>query len=134
MEVLENFVTESYIRRLDIVQKSLWISSHFGTENYAWILDIVQNFSCLIFGIFCPKIYITEYLKQFSTENYTWRLVIVQNVQIPRILLISLDQNVSIVFVNNIYIGNIRAFWHRKLYIKTYYSSKSLWILIIFLV
>ena len=30
------------------------------------------------------------------------------------------DQNVSILFVNNAYIGNIRTVWHRKLYIKTY--------------
>ena len=32
------------------------------------------------------------------------------------------------------YIGNIRTFWNKKLYMKTCYSSKSLWILTISLV
>ena len=42
------------------VQSSLWISSHFDTEHFAWRLDIGQNFSCLIFlGHFVPK-YILE--------------------------------------------------------------------------
>ena len=30
---------------------------------------------------------------------------------------------------SNSYNGNIRTFWHRKLWMKTWYSSKSLWIL-----
>ena len=84
------------------------------------------------FGTFCPKIHIRKNLKQFS--NYTWKLDIVQNVLLPGILLISVDQNVSILFVNDIYTGNIRTFWHRKLYMKPCYCSKSLWILTIFLV
>ena len=50
-----------------------------------------------------PKIYTKKYLKQFSTENYTWRIDLVQNILISCKLLISLDQNVSILFVNNIY-------------------------------
>ena len=54
-----------------------------------------------------------------------------QNVLIPSILLISLDQNVSIRFVD---IGNIRTFWHKKLDMKTCYSPKSLWTLAISLV
>ena len=37
------FATENYVWRLDIVQKSLWISSHFGVENYKRRLDIVQS-------------------------------------------------------------------------------------------
>ena len=57
-----------------------------------WRLDIVQNL-CLIF----------------------WA----QNVVIPHILLIPLYQHVLILFVNNIYIGNIRTVWHRHLYMKT---------------
>ena len=61
------------------------------------------------------------------------RVVLVQNVLIPRILLISLDQNVSIHFVNKICIENKRTFWHKKLYMKNCYSSKSLWIFAIFL-
>ena len=35
--------------------------------------------------------------------------------------------------VNNIYNGNIRIFWHRKLCMKARYSSKSWWTLSIFL-
>ena len=42
--------------------------------------------------------------------------------------------NVSIIFVNNTFIWNTRTFWHRKLYMKTCYNSKSLWILTILLV
>ena len=53
----------------------------------------------------------------------------VQTVLVPCILVTSRDQSVSIVFVNNTYIGNIRKVCHRKLYMKTWYSSKSLWIL-----
>ena len=34
IEVLEPFLVENYIQRLDIVQKSLWISCHFDTKNY----------------------------------------------------------------------------------------------------
>ena len=43
-----------------------------------------------------------KYLIQFSTENYTLKLVTVQNILISCILLIFLDQNGSIVFVNKI--------------------------------
>ena len=83
-------------------------------------------------GTFCFKIYIRKYLNEFSSENYTWRLAIFQNVLISCILLISRDKIVSILFVNNNYIGNIRIFWRTKLYIKTWCSSKSLRILTIF--
>ena len=65
-------------------------------------------------------------LGTFIEQLGIWRLDIVQNVLIPRILLIPPDQNVSILFVNNIYIENIRKAWHSKLYIKTWYSS-SFW-------
>ena len=66
------------------------------------------------------------------TKKYTWKYL-KQDVIISCVLLISLNQNVSILFLNNIYIGNIRTVCHRKLYIKKY-SSKSLWILSVFLV
>ena len=92
------------------------------------------DFYYLMFWCNSSKIYIRKYLKQFSTENYKWKPVLVQNVLIPCILLIYLDQNVSNRFVINMYIENIRTFRHRKLYTKTWYRSKSLWILIIFLV
>ena len=42
-----------------------------------------------------------------------------------RILATYLEQNVSIVFVNNVYIGNIRTVWHRRLYMRTRHSSNS---------
>ena len=82
-------------------------------------------------------IYVLGMLEQFGTERYTWRLDIVQNLfefwaqnlLIARIPLLPPDQNVSILFVNNIYIGNIRTVWHRKIYMKIWYSSKSLRIL-----
>ena len=44
-----------------------------------------------------------------------------------RILLILPDQNVSVIFVNNIYIGNVRIVWHTKLYMKTWYSSLNVY-------
>ena len=43
-------------------------------------------------------------------------------------------QNKSTLLVSNMHNGNIETFWHRKLYIKTWYSLKSLWILLSFLV
>ena len=46
-----------------------------------------------------------------------------------RISVTSLEQNIWIIFGNNIYIGNIRTVCYNKSYIKTFYSSKSLWIL-----
>ena len=88
-------------------------------------------------------IYVLGMLELFGTESYTWRLDIVknlfkfwaQNLQIPRIPLIPADQNVSILFVNNIYI-----YWEyqNSLTRKTIHEDskkfKNLWILSIFLV
>ena len=56
------------LQGLHKVQKSLWISSHFETENYAWRLDIVF-FSDILRNI------VQKLLKQFSLQ----RLDIVQN-------------------------------------------------------
>ena len=93
------------------------------------------NFSCLIFfqnvSILLWIIYALGILEQFGAKNYTWRLDIVQNlckfclifwaqnVLIPRILLITPDQNVSIICVNNMFIENIKIVWRRKLYMKS---------------
>ena len=44
----EIFGTENYAWRLNLIYKVLWISSHFDKENYTWGLGIVQHFSCLI--------------------------------------------------------------------------------------
>ena len=45
------------------------VSGHFATENYGSRLDVVQNFSCLIFWNILSKIHIRKYLKQFSTQT-----------------------------------------------------------------
>ena len=45
---------------------------------------------------------------------------------------ISTDQNVSILFASYRFAGIIEIVWHRKLCIKSWYISKSLWILLIF--
>ena len=68
--------------------------------------------------------------------NFSGVIFLNQGVLIPqnRNMSIPPGQNVLILFVNNTYIGNIRTVWHRKLYMKTWYSSKSLWIFSIFLV
>ena len=47
---------------------------------------------------------------------------------------LALDHNVLIFLVTNMYNGNIWTFRHRTLCKKTWYSSKYLWILPIFLV
>ena len=94
-----------------------------------------------LFIFFLWIIYVLGILQQFDTEKYQWRLDIVQNlcefwaqnVLITRILLIVLDQNMPGFFMNNIYIQNIRTVWRRKLYMRTLYSSKPLWLLSIFL-
>ena len=81
-------------------------------------LNVIYNMN--IWTVWPKKLYMKTYLGQ--------------NVLIPRILLIHLDQSVSILLMNNMYIGNIKTVWHRKLYIKTWFSSKSLWILSIIIV
>ena len=63
-----------------------------------------------------------EDLIKFTNLYELW----VQNALIPRVLLISPDQNVAIIFVYNICIGNIRTAKYQKLYMKTSYSSKCL--------
>ena len=54
----------------------------------------------------------------------------VQNVLIPpgQNFSLPLDQNVLLHLVSKRYNGNIQTFWHRNVYIKSWYSSKSLWI------
>lgn len=42
------------------------------------------------------------------------------------------DQNVLILVVSNMSNGNIGSFWHGKLCMMMWYSSKSLWIMMIF--
>ena len=68
--------------------------------------------------------------------NFSYPVFWLQNVSIlpDQDVSISADQNVSIHFVDNLYNVRIRVVWHRILYMKTWYSSKSFWILTIFLV
>ena len=93
---ISSVAIEEFVRLIYLKMKCL---KQFTTYRF----DIVQIFFLSYFWDICLKIYIRKYLKQFSTENYTQNLDIVQNVLIPCILLISLDQNVSIIFVNNMY-------------------------------
>lgn len=59
-----------------------------------------SNFFCLnILGHFSQNIY----FKTIQHINHSWRHAIIQNVLMSHILLISLDPNLSIHFVNNIY-------------------------------
>ena len=59
-EVLKHFVTLSYTKRLDIVQKYFWISSHFGTKIMHKDFKILL---VLFFGTFFSKRYVINYLK-----------------------------------------------------------------------
>ena len=52
-------------QRLDIVNKSLRISSHFDTENYTWRLDIVWSFFLVWF--FFGNLSQNIYFKTFKT-------------------------------------------------------------------
>ena len=58
-----------------------------------------------------------------------------QTVSLPpdQNFLIPSDKYVSILLKSNIYNWNIGTFWRRKLCNKTWYSSRYLWILLIFL-
>ena len=65
------------------------VLEYFGTKNYTWRFDIIQNFSGV--GHFVPKYILGNIYSNLA-------LVIIRNV------LIFLDQNFSIIFVNNTYI------------------------------
>ena len=61
-------------------------------------------------------------------QTKIWAIVLDQNVLI-------LDSSCKHIYIYiYIYNGNIRTFWHRKLCMKTWYNTKSLWILTFFLV
>ena len=76
---------------------------------------------------------ILGHMKTLYSSKYLWILSIydfwAQNVLIPpdQNLSKSIDQNVLILFVSNIYNGDIKTFWPRKLWMKTWHSS-TLWI------
>ena len=58
MELSGHIATKNDTQRLEIVQKILSISGHFGTNIYAWRLAIVQSSPFLIFWYkLFPNIY-----------------------------------------------------------------------------
>ena len=99
------------------------------------LLPSDQNVSIL----FVNNIYIGKYLNSLAHEDLIKFKIFIDFLgpKCPNTLhiqLIPLDQIVLVIFVNNIHTGNVRTLWRRKLYIKTWCSSKSLWISLIFLV
>ena len=79
--------------------------------------------------LFANNIY-WEILEQFCTSISLW--ILGSKCVKMCCKKISLVQDVSIIFVNNIW--NTGTVWHRKLYLKTWYSSKYLGIVTIFVV
>ena len=71
-----------------------------------------------------------EFCQFFLYDFWTLHFLILpdQNVLMHR------DQNESIYFASDTYIGNIGTVWNRKLCTKTWYSPNSWWLLTIFLV
>ena len=63
------------------------------------------------------------YLSSKANSRYIFlrMIFLAQNVSMPtnQNLSITLDQNVGIIFVSNLYFWNIGRNWHRKLYIRT---------------
>ena len=103
--------TDKHLEHSSVIW-SVWLNS--------WVF--VYELSGFGFGFSCSHLNYWFFLCDF------W----VQTVLIPP------DQNVSIFLyqivpmhlVSNMYNGNIRIFWYRKSCIKTWYSSKPLWLLI----
>ena len=97
------------------------VSSFFIKDSYSW-----RDF---FFFATAPVVYKVWILGHFGK----WRLDVVQKSLLiflsaswPQNIVISRYQNVSIHFVNNTYIGNIRTISHIKLYMKSWYSLKCL--------
>ena len=74
-----------------------WILCHTWYSSKTFAKS--SNFFVFWFWYICTKIYTWKYLEKY--------------VLISRVVLKSLNQNVSIRFVNNIYIENIRAVCHK---------------------
>ena len=99
-----NFWKYWNISPLDIVQKSLWISSHFDKIQIFFLSDFLGAFVPKYQNI-CLKIFkIIYYIKILTSSKF---------------------------FLSKF--GNIKTLEHRKLYMKTCYNSESLWVLAIFL-
>ena len=90
------------------------ISGQFGMRNCSWKVGIIEK-------LFICQLFVCDFLCQTVPTPQD------QNVLIPPY------QNMSTLLVSNMYHGNIGTFLHIKLCIKSWYSSKSLWILMIFL-
>ena len=84
-------------------------------ESYAWRVGIIQKSLWILLGFLC------------DIGTQTVSIPPHQNMSMP------LGQNPSILVISNIHSWNNGTFWHKKLCMKTWYSSKSLWMLSIFL-
>ena len=103
----------------------LWISSHFDTWNLCEYLVFGHSskFFLLIFVGHLPQ---NMSLKLFKTICLYY--VLNSKCANTRISMASLDQTVSISFVNNIYLKIFKTIWHKKVCVKICYNSKSFWI------
>ena len=71
------------------------------------------------------------YLKIFKIIYYNIKSLWYANTWIS---MTSLDQNVSIIFMNNVDLKIFLTIWQKKLHMEICYISKSSWVLTIFLV
>ena len=105
-------------------------------NNFYWVMFLMCTIweyfnACYNSKIFVNSSIFFSFLILVQMYHNIYLKYLKQYVLISCVLLIFLNQNASVLFVNNIYIRNIRTVCHRKLYIKTWYSLKSLWILLI---
>ena len=105
-----------------IHERLLALHSKFNRSSYYWAVSKVSRM-LLVHISSIRSIRTVCFLKTWYSSKIFSCLTLGQNV------LISPDQNVSILFVNSIYNGNITKIWYRKLYMQACYSSKSLRIL-----
>ena len=97
---------------------------------------MIENFSCLIFEKFCPKIFKTiQLIKSWYSSKFFCLIIwdiLSQNIQnnlahkdlkLHKLLILP-HHNVLIFVASNLEFGNIWTFWHKKLRMNTWCSSK----------
>ena len=92
------------------------VSWHFGR----WRLHVLQKY--LNFNEFY----------QFFLSDFFGQNVLILQTKMYLYLQNKMCQFYEYYIVNAIYFGNIRIVWNKKLYMKIWFNSKSLWILSIF--
>ena len=92
------------------------VSWHFGR----WRLHVLQKY--LNFNEFY----------QFFLSDFFGQNVLILQTKMYLYLQNKICQFYEYYIVNAIYFGNIRIVWNKKLYMKIWFNSKSLWILSIF--